>query len=58
MKKQELLQLKARMESRMDYLETEICELHALLQKCGFPEGIPSLKAALESILNEEPEER
>lgn len=44
----------AMLESRVDYLETELSQLNLLLQKVGFPEGIETLKATAEEILQED----
>ena len=42
-----------RLESRVDLLETELSSLDKLLKKSGFPEGIQTLKGAVEEILKE-----
>ena len=52
----ELYKLNARLESRLDMIETEIAELNDLLLQCGFPSGITELRKALFSILKEDME--
>ena len=42
------------LESRVDYLETELDQLNTLLQQVGFPEGIATLKETAEEILRED----
>ncbi len=44
----------AQLESRLDYLETEISQLNDLLLQCGFEEGLATLKDAALEILREE----
>lgn len=44
----------ARLESQVDYLETELEQLNYLLTKVGFTEGITTLKETIESIFNEQ----
>lgn len=41
------------LESRIDFLETELSYLNNLLVECGFPEGIITLKATAEELLEE-----
>jgi hypothetical protein len=43
----------ARLESRIDMLETEITYLNRLLVDCGFPEGITTLKETALELLQE-----
>lgn len=43
----------ASLESRVDHLETEISYLDSLLTKCGFPDGIASLKVAALELCTE-----
>lgn len=50
MNKQELLKKLAGLETREDYLLTEIDYLNRLLKKVGFQHGITTLKAAAEAI--------
>lgn len=44
----------AALESRIDYLETELSYLNKILVKCGFPEGILTLKSTVEEMLTEQ----
>ncbi len=56
-----LLQLKASvasLESKTDMLETELMYLNDLLVRCGFPEGIKTLKETAHELLAEETRER
>lgn len=41
----------AYLESKVDLLETELGYLDEMLRKCGFPEGISSLKLAVAEVL-------
>ena len=41
----------ASLESKVDHLETELSYVHKLLVRFGFPDGVASLKAALEEML-------
>lgn len=41
------------LESRIDHLETELSYLNNLLIKCGFPEGIITLKSSAEELIQE-----
>ncbi|MCP5491991.1 MAG: hypothetical protein H7A40_02980 [Chlamydiales bacterium] len=43
----------AKLESQIDHLETELSYLNELLIRLGFDEGISTLKAAAEEILQE-----
>lgn len=45
----------ASLESKNDMLETELAYLHEMLMKCGFPQGIHTLKATVEEILADAP---
>lgn len=52
-----LLQLKARvasLESKIDMLESELMYLNDMLIKCGFPEGITTLKETVQELLAEQ----
>jgi hypothetical protein len=52
-----LLQLKARVasqESKIDMLESELMYLNDMLVKCGFPEGIKTLKETVQELLSED----
>lgn len=44
----------AHLESYIDYLETELSYLQDLLKRCGFPEGIQTLKESAEELLLEQ----
>ena len=43
----------AALESHVDHLETELSYLNHLLIRCGFPEGIATLKMTAEELLKE-----
>jgi hypothetical protein len=43
----------AALESKIDMLESELSYLNQLLMKCGFPEGVITLKSTVEEILSE-----
>jgi hypothetical protein len=43
------------LESKVDMLESELSYLNEILQQCGFPEGIATLKAAAEDLIAESP---
>ena len=43
----------ARLESRLDLVESELTHLNALLQECGFPQGIQTLKATITDLLEQ-----
>jgi len=50
-------QLKARiagMESQIDLLESELIDLNSMLVRCGFPEGIKTLKETVNELLEEQ----
>ena len=44
----------ASLESKVDMLESELSYLNEILIRCGFPEGISTLKATVEELLEEE----
>ena len=44
----------ASLESRVDYLETELTQLDELLRGVGFTDGILTLKYTAEELLREE----
>lgn len=44
----------AALESKVDMLESELEYLNAMLVRCGFPEGIVTLKMTVEELLAEE----
>ena len=43
----------AGLESQVDVLESELSYIDQLLLKCGFPEGIKTLKKTVEELLSE-----
>jgi hypothetical protein len=45
----------AGLESHVDLLESELSYVDQLLLKCGFPEGIKTLKRTVEELLSESP---
>jgi hypothetical protein len=45
----------AGLESQVDFLESELGYIDELLLKCGFPEGIKTLKRTVEELLSESP---
>jgi hypothetical protein len=47
----QLQKMTAFLESKVDLLETELSHLDEMLRKCGFPEGIASLKLAVAEVL-------
>lgn len=44
----------ASLESKNDMLETELAYVHEMLVRCGFSEGITTLKETMEELLAEE----
>ncbi|MBS0620590.1 MAG: hypothetical protein JSS61_03925 [Verrucomicrobia bacterium] len=44
----------ARLESKVDQLESELTYLNEMLMRCGFNEGVTTLKATVEELLAEE----
>ena len=44
----------AALETKIDMLETELDYLGQILVKCGFPEGIKTLKMTVEEMLEED----
>ena len=53
-----LHQLKARvasLESKVDMLESELMYLNDMLVRCGFPNGIATLKETVQELLAEDP---
>jgi predicted nuclease with TOPRIM domain len=50
---QEMRSKVAALESKLDMLESEMSHLHELLQQCGFPEGIYTLKQTAQELLEE-----
>ena len=53
----DLKKLVAYLESKVDMLETEIGYLDGILRRCGFPEGIQSLKLAVAEVLKAKDQE-
>jgi hypothetical protein len=52
-----LHQLKAKvacLESKVDMLESELTYLNGMLVRCGFPDGISTLKETVQELLSEE----
>jgi uncharacterized coiled-coil protein SlyX len=50
-------QLKARvasLESKIDMLESELTYLNDMLTRCGFPEGVKTLKETVQELLAED----
>jgi hypothetical protein len=55
-----LHQLKARvasLESKIDMLESELMYLNDMLIRCGFPEGVATLKETVQELLAEDASE-
>ncbi|MBI3236777.1 MAG: hypothetical protein HYZ48_03625 [Chlamydiales bacterium] len=52
--KQMLSQIAA-LETKNDLLEAELMYLNEMLARCGFPEGIKTLKETVEELLAEDP---
>jgi hypothetical protein len=50
----ELLAKIASLESNIDMLEAELSYMNEILSRCGFPEGIKTLKETVEELLAEE----
>jgi hypothetical protein len=44
----------AQLESKTDMLEAELGYLNEMLVRCGFPEGIMTLKSTVEELLSED----
>jgi hypothetical protein len=44
------------LESKVDMLESELSYLNEILMRCGFTDGITTLKATVEELLSEEAE--
>ena len=57
MNQNELKAKLAGLESKCDFLETEIDYLNRLLVRCGFAEGLVSFKTTVETLLREDVEE-
>lgn len=52
--KKELISKIAHLESKVDMLEAELVYLNQILIESGFPEGIETLKSAVEEVLAED----
>ncbi|MDN3506341.1 MAG: hypothetical protein P0S96_03830 [Simkaniaceae bacterium] len=52
-REEELQKRVAWLESRLDQTESELAHLNELLLDCGFPEGVYTLKATIEELLEE-----
>lgn len=52
----ELLGKIAGLETKIDMLESELSYMNEILSRCGFPEGIKTLKETVEELLAEEAE--
>ena len=50
---QELNHKIAGLETKVDMLEAELSYIHHLLIRCGFPQGIYTLKVTVEEMLGE-----
>ena len=50
---QNIKKVLAGLQSRIDHLETELSYLNELLIKCGFDEGIITLKSTAEELVAE-----
>lgn len=46
----------AKLETKIDMLETELAYLDNILIQCGFPEGITTLKLTVNELLEEDSE--
>ncbi|MBS0605749.1 MAG: hypothetical protein KF898_11040 [Parachlamydiales bacterium] len=51
----QLLSKIAALETKNDLLEAELTYLNEMLVRCGFPEGIKTLKETVEELLAEDP---
>jgi len=51
----QLLSKIAALETKNDLLEAELMYLNEMLVRCGFPEGIKTLKETVEELLAEDP---
>lgn len=43
------------LETKTDLLEAELSYLNQMLVRCGFPEGIKTLKETVEELLSQDP---
>lgn len=53
MEKEELQRKVAWLESRLDQVETELSQLNQMLILCGFPDGVRTLKATINELLED-----
>jgi hypothetical protein len=53
-----LLSKVAGLETKVDMLESELSYLNEILTRCGFPEGIVTLKATVEDLLSDNTQSR
>ena len=53
MQEKELYKKIARLQSKLDVLETEIVYLNRILKKCGFQRGVETLKICALELLEE-----
>lgn len=51
--KEDLIRKVALLESRLDQAESELSHLNLLLVKCGFTNGVQTLKATIQDLLEE-----
>lgn len=51
--KQDFLRKMARLESKVDALESELSHLDVLLKRSGFVQGIDTLRSTVEELLGE-----
>ncbi len=56
MTEKELLNKIAVLESKVDYLETELSHLDTMLVSCGFSQGVQTLKETISEIMAENPD--
>jgi len=54
MKDRDLYRKIARLQSKLDMLETEIVYLNRILKRCGFKQGVETLKICALELLAEE----
>lgn len=48
----------ARLESQLDYYETEFANLNQLLIKCGFAEGLKTLRESAHEFVKPKPKKK
>lgn len=54
MKTQTIYKELAKLETKLDLMETELSHLNCLLKKCGFSQGIETLKSTIFELLKED----